>query len=79
VVGTPHTKWGEAVTAVVVLRPGKHATEKEIIDFAKEKIGSVKAPKEVQFWGELPRSPVGKVLKNVIRQQFWDGTERAVN
>jgi len=79
VVGAPHPKWGEAVTAVVVLRPGRHATEKEIIDFTKEKIGSVKAPKEVQFWSELPRSPVGKVLKNAIRQQFWDGAERAVN
>lgn len=79
VIGIPHEKWGEAVKAIVVLRPGKSATEQDIIQFVKDEIGSVKAPKSVDFWDELPRSPVGKVLKSEIRKQFWSDTERAVN
>ncbi len=79
VIGTPDDKWGEAVTAVVMLRPGKTATAEEIIAYAKAKIGSVKAPKRVEFWDDMPRSPVGKILKNEIRKTFWGDAERAVN
>jgi acyl-CoA synthetase (AMP-forming)/AMP-acid ligase II len=79
VIGTPDEKWGEAVTAVVMLRPGKSATAEEIIAFAKARIGSVKAPKRIEFWDDMPRSPVGKILKNEIRKTFWGDAERAVN
>lgn len=79
VIGVPDAKWGEAVTAIVLLRPDKTASETDIIDFAKQRLGSVKAPKHVEFWPELPRSPVGKVLKTEIRKKFWVNTDRAVN
>jgi len=79
VIGAPDEKWGEAVTAIVLLRPGRSASEDEIIAFTKDRIGSVKAPKRVEFWDDMPRSPVGKILKNEIRKTFWGDTERAVN
>jgi acyl-CoA synthetase (AMP-forming)/AMP-acid ligase II len=79
VIGTPDPKWGERVTAIVLLRPGRTVSEDELMSFAKDRLGSVKAPKAIEFWPELPRSPVGKVLKTEIRKKFWANTERAVN
>ncbi|MEV0361526.1 acyl-CoA synthetase [Nocardia fusca] len=70
VVGLPDEKWGERVTAVVRLRPGHTVTTDELIAFVKQRIGSVKAPKQVEIWPDLPRSKVGKVLKNVIRSEL---------
>ncbi len=67
VVGAPDPDWGEKVTAVIELKPGSEATEDDIIDLCKQRLGSIKSPKSVQFWKELPRSPVGKVLKRDIR------------
>ncbi len=79
VIGVPDEKWGEQVTAVVELKDSTCApTEQEIIQYCKEKLGSVKAPKQVLFWDELPRSPVGKVLKKEIRKVFWDDKGRNI-
>jgi acyl-CoA synthetase (AMP-forming)/AMP-acid ligase II len=79
VVGVPDLKWGESVKAVVVLKPHAVASEQEIIEFCKAALGSVKAPKSVEFWPELPRTPVGKVAKSEIRARYWAGRQRAVN
>jgi acyl-CoA synthetase (AMP-forming)/AMP-acid ligase II len=78
VIGVPDEKWGEAVKAVVELKPGAGATAEEIVALCKEKLGSVKAPKSVDFWDKLPRSPVGKVLKRDIRKPFWEGRGRQI-
>ncbi|MGW4059396.1 acyl-CoA synthetase [Amycolatopsis sp. NPDC004747] len=67
VVGLPDDKWGERVTAVVQLRPGAELDTGELIAFVKDRIGSVKAPKQIEVWPDLPRSTVGKVLKADIR------------
>ena len=67
VVGLPDEKWGERVTAVVILRPGQTLDPDELMAFVKEQIGSVKAPKQVEVWDDLPRSKVGKVLKTEIK------------
>jgi len=72
VFGVPDDKWGEAVHAAVQLRPGHAATETELIEFVKERIGSVQAPKRVHFYGDLPRSSVGKVLKAEARRQAME-------
>ena len=68
VIGLPDDKWGERVTAVVQLRPGQSVAGTELSAFVKERIGSVKAPKQVEVWPDLPRSKVGKVLKTEIKR-----------
>jgi acyl-CoA synthetase (AMP-forming)/AMP-acid ligase II len=78
VVGVPDQKWGEAVKAVIQLKPSMQATEEEIIQLVKSTLGSVHAPKSVDFVASLPRSPNGKVLKREIRDKFWEGVERRV-
>ena len=52
--------------------------ESQIIDICKQELGSVKAPKAVHFWDELPRSAVGKVRKKDIRDYFWEGFDRRI-
>ncbi|TDV56192.1 acyl-CoA synthetase [Actinophytocola oryzae] len=74
VVGLPDDKWGERVTAVVQLRNARHAEPAELAAFVKERLGSVKTPKQVEIWPDLPRSKVGKILKAEIRDQLAKGT-----
>jgi acyl-CoA synthetase (AMP-forming)/AMP-acid ligase II len=74
VIGVPDADWGEAVKAVVELNPGAEVDAEELIALCKQKLGSVKAPKSVDIVDELPRSPVGKVLKKDLRARYW-GTE----
>jgi acyl-CoA synthetase (AMP-forming)/AMP-acid ligase II len=70
VIGLPDDKWGERVTAIVQLRPGHQVTPGELTAFVKGRLGSVKAPKQVEIWPDLPRSKVGKVLKGEIKTQL---------
>ena len=55
VVAKPDDKWGEAVHAVVQLRPGQQAAEAELIAFVREKLGPVQTPKHIHFYESLPR------------------------
>ncbi|WP_037305542.1 AMP-binding protein [Amycolatopsis orientalis] len=68
VIGLPHEKWGEQITAVVQLHAGKTATDDELRAAVKERLGGVKTPKEILIWPDLPRSKIGKVLKTEIRK-----------
>jgi acyl-CoA synthetase (AMP-forming)/AMP-acid ligase II len=78
VIGVPDDDWGEAVKAVVELKAGASATESELIAWCRQRLGSVKTPKSVEFWPQLPRSAVGKVLKREIRARYWAGRTRQV-
>jgi acyl-CoA synthetase (AMP-forming)/AMP-acid ligase II len=73
VVGLPDERWGERVVAVVQAQTGAEPSESELVAFAKERIGGVKAPKQVHVWPDLPRSTVGKVLKTTIRERLLRG------
>ena len=70
VIGLPHDKWGEVVVAVVQARKDQVLDEQQLIEFCKERLGSVKAPKKIVVMDTLPRSAVGKVLKRDIRQEL---------
>ena len=70
VIGLPDDKWGERVVVVVQPHPGATVDPDELTAFVKQRIGSVKAPKEVHVWPDLPRSKVGKVLKTDIKSEL---------
>ena len=67
VIGLPDDKWGERVTAVLQLQPGQAAAPDALKAFVKERLGSVKTPKQIEIWPDLPRSRLGKVLKAEIK------------
>jgi fatty-acyl-CoA synthase len=79
VIGIPDEKWGEAVKAMVVKKPGAEATPEEIIAFARDRIAGYKLPKTVDFIEALPRNPSGKVLRRELREPYWKNQTRRVN
>jgi fatty-acyl-CoA synthase len=78
VVAIPDEKWGERPKAFVTLMPGARATERDIIDFCRERLAHFKAPAAVDF-GPLPKTSTGKVQKNVLRAREWAGRSSAIN
>jgi acyl-coenzyme A synthetase/AMP-(fatty) acid ligase len=79
VIGVPDERWGEAVKAIVVMKPGKSATAADIISFTRERIAGFKTPKTVDFIEALPRNPSGKILRRHLRDPYWVGRDRQVN
>ncbi len=79
VIGVPHEHWGEAVTAIVVLKENESVTEDEIIAFCRETLANYKVPKTVEFVDELPKSGAGKILKRKLREEHWETATRNVN
>nr|WP_223974969.1 AMP-binding protein [Bradyrhizobium sp. RD5-C2] len=78
VIGIPHPKWGEAVTALVVVKPGKRPSAETLMDLVKRHKGGTHAPKQIEFVESLPLTAVGKVDKKVLRAKYWAGQERQV-
>jgi len=69
-IGVPDPEWGQQPRAVIVLKPGETATEKEIMDFCKDKLSGFKRPQSVVFIDELPRTSTGKVQRKVLREKY---------
>jgi fatty-acyl-CoA synthase len=79
VIGIPDDKWGEMVFALVVVAPGATLSEHEVISWTKEHLAAYKAPKKVEFRGELARTATGKLQKFRLREPYWAGHDRQVN
>jgi acyl-CoA synthetase (AMP-forming)/AMP-acid ligase II len=75
VIPVPDGRWGEVPKALVVMKPGVSATEKEILDFCRAGLTHYKCPRSVEFLESLPRTGTGKVLKKELRKKYWSGTE----
>ena len=75
VIAIPDEKWGERPKAFVKLAAGQEATERQIIDFCRERIAHFKAPAAVEF-RELPKTSTGKVQKYVLREQEWGSQDK---
>ena len=78
VIGVPDEQWGETVKAIVVLREGAAASDEEIMEFCRDKLGGFERPRSVDFVNMLPRNPTGKVLKRQLREPYWAGHKRRV-
>ena len=75
----PDPKWGEAVHAAVVLREGQQVTAEELIVFVKSSLARFKVPKVIHIMNELPKTPVGKILRRVLREPHWQGQDGNVH
>jgi len=79
VVRAPHPRWGETPAAIIVLHEGAELTAQTVIDLCAERLGPLKRPTQVVFRHEsLPRTPVGKVQRRLLREQFWADTNTAL-
>jgi len=79
VIGVPDDRWGEAVKAVVVLKPGRKGDAAEIIAYARERVAGYKLPKSIDFVDSLPRNPSGKIVKRDLRERYWQGQRRQIH
>src|SRR5918998_2766515 len=79
VIGVPDEKWGEMVTAIVVVAEGEQVTDEEIIAHCRGKIAGYKIPKRIEFRDELARTATGKIQKIKLRESFWKDSERQIN
>ena len=67
-----------AIKAVVELKRGCSVSADELVAYCKQRLGSVKAPKSVDFVDSLPKSPVGKVLRKEVRNRYWTGRDQRI-
>ena len=79
VIGVPDDKWGEAVKAVCVPKPGHTVDPESVITYARTKIAGFKVPKSIDVIEALPRNASGKILRKDLRAPYWEGRERQVN
>jgi long-chain acyl-CoA synthetase len=79
VIGVPDSKWGEAVKALIVPQAGMAPDIANILLFLRENLAGYKVPKSIDLVAVLPRSPIGKILKDVLREPYWRGHSRRVN
>jgi acyl-CoA synthetase (AMP-forming)/AMP-acid ligase II len=79
VVGAPDDEWGETVAAVVVLHRDASLEERELIDFAAQRLAKFKRPRRVIFADALPKNAAGKIMRKVVREPLWAGRTRRIN
>jgi acyl-CoA synthetase (AMP-forming)/AMP-acid ligase II len=79
VIGVPDEKWGETIKALVVLRPGGAATERDLIEHCRGRMAHYKCPTSIELRDALVRTATGKLQKFKLREPYWAGRTRRVN
>ncbi len=78
VFGIPDDHWGELPAAHIVLGVGQTVTEEELINFCADRMARHKRPRMIKFVDSLPKTAVGKIQKNAIREEYWEGRSRSI-
>ncbi|MBV7486427.1 AMP-binding protein [Bordetella sp. BOR01] len=78
VFGIPDDKWGEAVKAVLVLKPGAQAGQDELLAHCRKHLADFKKPRSIDIVDELPKNANGKLARKPLRDAYWTGRERKV-
>ena len=78
VFGIPDDEWGESVYAIVQARPGETLDLDEVDAFASERLAAYKRPRAYEVRDELPRTESGKLLKRLLRDEFWQDRDQKV-
>ncbi len=78
VIGVPDEKWGEVPKAFVTLRAGSEVTERDVIEYCRERLAHFKCPKKVEF-GPLPKTSTGKMQKFKLREKEWAGHQKRIH
>ena len=78
VIGVPSERWGEAVHALVVAKPGTSPQVEALLDHCRQRLAGYKVPKDVELVDELPKNATGKILKRVVRDRYWQSQDRQV-
>ena len=78
VIGVPDIQWGETVKAIVILRGGAQVSDQQLIEYCRERLAGFKLPHSLDFVSEIPRNSGGKVLKQLLREPYWDDQIRRI-
>jgi acyl-CoA synthetase (AMP-forming)/AMP-acid ligase II len=79
VIGVPDDRWGEAVKAVIVLKPGRETGAEALVAHCRAQLADYKLPRSVAFVADLPKNASGKIARKLVREQYWQGAARRVN
>jgi len=78
VFGIPDDKWGEVPAAYVLLREGAELSEEAIVAHCEKKLARFKRPRLIKFVSDFPKTPIGKIQKNLLRDKYWADREKKI-
>ena len=76
--GIPDDKWGEVPAAYVSVKPGAEVNEEELVELCARRLARFKRPRLVKFVDSFPKTPIGKIQKNVLRENYWKDREKKI-
>jgi acyl-CoA synthetase (AMP-forming)/AMP-acid ligase II len=78
VFGVPDDKWGEVPAAYLQLKPGMALDQETVREHCAARLARFKRPRTVRFVDDFPKTPIGKIQKNILREEFWAGREKQI-